>query len=364
MKNKAMKIIIFIFGIILILPLNLQAADYTYDLGISSIDISFSKELVSGQKVRIYAAVHNYGKEDVSGHVSFYQGDKLIGDSQLVSVKANGFADEVFVDFTVPNSSFNIKADINGQKPKDENSNNDIAVTSLLMPLPDTDGDGIPDDQDLDDDNDGVKDDREPLIGTDPQNSDTDGDGVIDGLDWCPTDPKCWKKPEPLTNSNSNENSNQNINQPAENQDSNTNLNQNINQPNEENVPDNTINLNENNQAPKPILLINATQKSWDTYVFQPELRGITDENLAYQWDFGDGEKSNEKTAEHKFAKPGDYSVNLKVTGPDNLELTATKKINFSFFHIENIALDSIVAGFIILIAILFRLTFCGLRLR
>ena len=185
-----MKKIIFFLSVLLIAPLTMLAADNSYDLGISPGDISFSKELVAGQKIRIYAAIHNLGNDDVSGYVTFYQGDKLIGDSQVISVRAGGLADEVFVDWVVPSGSFNIKADINGQKPKDENTNNDMAITAFLIPIPDTDGDGISDPNDPDDDNDGVKDDREPLIGTDPLKADTDGDGCLDGVDDAPLNPE------------------------------------------------------------------------------------------------------------------------------------------------------------------------------
>jgi hypothetical protein len=50
----------------------------------------------------------------------------------------------------------------------------------------DVDGDSIGDACDADDDNDGLSDDDELLIGTDPLNPDTDGDGILDGTDECP----------------------------------------------------------------------------------------------------------------------------------------------------------------------------------
>jgi len=81
-------------------------------------------------------------------------------------------------------------------------------------PVPDSDGDGIPDDQDVfpndpsewtdndsdgvgdnadpDDDNDGLSDIDEATVGTDPLNPDSDGDGVNDGGDACPNDPSEW----------------------------------------------------------------------------------------------------------------------------------------------------------------------------
>jgi predicted flap endonuclease-1-like 5' DNA nuclease len=71
-----------------------------------------------------------------------------------------------------------------------------ITSTFWLEVLEDSDGDGMPDSlpddypdmnppydlvEDLDDDNDGVSDEDEAIIGTDPTNPDTDGDGFCDG---------------------------------------------------------------------------------------------------------------------------------------------------------------------------------------
>ncbi len=88
-----------------------------------------------------------------------------------------------------------------------------VATLEVFTPLvipPDSDGDGVPDDEDAfpndptewsdndgdgdgdnadtDDDNDGLSDDDEAAIGTDPNLADTDGDGVNDGDDPFPLD--------------------------------------------------------------------------------------------------------------------------------------------------------------------------------
>jgi hypothetical protein len=57
----------------------------------------------------------------------------------------------------------------------------------------DFDKDGIGDNADLDDDNDGVLDIDEIELGLDPKNPDTDGDTVNDGQDAFPLDPKEWE---------------------------------------------------------------------------------------------------------------------------------------------------------------------------
>lgn len=212
MRNNLKKIVFFgalVLGLSLLGP-GAGAQTLEYDLGITSGDIFFPQSnLIAGQSIRLYAAIRNYGTHDVSGYASFYSGPNLIGSSQVVSVRAGGYSDEVFVDWTIPAGSFNIRVDINGQSPKDENPSNDSALTGLFIPKKDTDGDGVIDDNDNcpaianpdqadvdgdkigdvcdnDDDNDGLPDANEGTIGTSPVNPDTDGDGILDGRDNCP----------------------------------------------------------------------------------------------------------------------------------------------------------------------------------
>ncbi|OGY41132.1 MAG: hypothetical protein A2Y67_00835 [Candidatus Buchananbacteria bacterium RBG_13_39_9] len=405
---------LFVFcALLLINPLNALAADKTYDLGLTSSDISFSKELVVGQKIRIYAGVHNFGTEDVAGYVTFYQGDLLIGSSQVVSVRAGGLVDEVYVDWTVPSGTFNIRAEIKGQDPKDENTANDLTVTSFYLPLPDNDQDSIPDIRDpdddndgltdeieakrqtdpfdadsdddgcldnaddfpldpklcidsdndgiddkidTDDDNDGLSDSKEEQLGTNPKNPDTDGDGVIDGQDVYPLDPNRSKKAVPVVINNSNKNTNLNSNINAqENINSNINaatetpieedLNQNIN------AEINLGNLAANNLNPQ--VDISISQKDWRTYIFRSQIRGLNDENLAYHWEFGDGSYSTDKIAEHSYEGSGDYKVSLKISGKNDLELTADKQIEISFFNFGNFTLWLILGGLMMLLLIL-----------
>lgn len=190
-----------------------------HDLALQNI--SFSKPvLVAGQSVRVYARVLNNGTSDETAYVTFWQGGNSIGNSQLVTLKADSVPDEVFVDFTVPSQPFNIRAVVKGVEPGDSVPGNDEKVTPLITPLPDGDGDGITDSDDNcpedsnadqkdndrdglgdacdgDDDNDGVSDADEATAGTNPRKADTDGDGVHDGDDVYPLDGSRTVAPPP-----------------------------------------------------------------------------------------------------------------------------------------------------------------------
>lgn len=239
---KYLKIIssFFIYGLIFFYSLNLaKAVDYQYDLGFqNNSDIWLSESiLIQGDDLRIYARVHNYGQNDSTGYVTFYSGTTLIGDSQVVTVLP-GTTDEVWVDFSIPQNNFNILARIMGTIPADENESNNESVTGMYYPLLDSDGDGIPDNQDPDNDNDNLSNTEEEQLNTDPLDADSDDDTLNDGEDPYPLDPE---NNEPETNNNrdifsplstdNNENKNissqfQNVNLDA---DKNINLNTSLN---------------------------------------------------------------------------------------------------------------------------------------
>ncbi|HEY0737308.1 MAG TPA: thrombospondin type 3 repeat-containing protein [Herpetosiphonaceae bacterium] len=64
-----------------------------------------------------------------------------------------------------------------------------VVTASDTAGVVDNDFDGIADDTDLDDDNDGLGDTTETTVGTDPLDADSDNDGVLDGADGAPLDP-------------------------------------------------------------------------------------------------------------------------------------------------------------------------------
>lgn len=201
------KVFFTLILVILLIPVVSRAAVFESDLGLRAEDISIVPErLIAGQSARIYAIVHNFGVKDAVGQVAFYQGPHLIGTTQPISVRAQGFADEVFVDFTIPDGSFNVLAKLDAVVPADQNPANTETVTPLITPLPDSDRDGLTDSEDNcstvanadqgnhdrdgqgdvcdpDDDNDGLADIDEAPRGTNPQNPDSDNDGIGDAKD-------------------------------------------------------------------------------------------------------------------------------------------------------------------------------------
>ncbi len=186
MEVRSLKFLLILF---LIWPSTLLAA-LDYDLSISNEDISLSRtELVTGDTIRVYASIKNFGTGDVSAFVTFFQGSEIIGDSQIVSVKAGGVPDEVFVDWQPEKTgSYNFRAELASFDPKDQDPYNNYAQSGLFVVDEDTDGDGLGDDVDSDDDGDSCSDADEILKGTDTKLIDTDGDGTNDCVDACPLD--------------------------------------------------------------------------------------------------------------------------------------------------------------------------------
>ncbi|MFH1253520.1 MAG: PKD domain-containing protein [Candidatus Uhrbacteria bacterium] len=355
-----MKFFYFLFFIFLVLPFSVQAA--TADLSIQQSGITFSEtELITGDTVRIYAAVENVGDIDVSGYVMFYQGDLLIGNSQVISLRSGGLPEEVFVDFVVPTGSFNIRAEIKGTDPEDGNSDNNSAVTKLLTPILDDDRDGIENNDDNcpsvknadqadadvdglgdvcddDDDNDGITDEVEREIGTDPKKTDSDGDGLVDASDPHPTVPESQVVKEtpppappviispPISPVPESE-SPAVVSAPDEPE---TNLVE---------VDSSSDAIIEPTIAPKSVVFsprstFTLQQLNWNTYHFVAQLPPGSTSGVT--WDFGDGVTSAKTETDHKFTRAGDYSVQMRFGNSDGSSTADTIVIHVPFFSLEN----------------------------
>jgi hypothetical protein len=365
------------------------------DLSIRASSIRFSKDaLYAGDTVRIYATIKNGGETDAVAQVFFYQGAILIGGSQAISVVADGSGDDVYVDFTVPTGSFNIRAVIQGADPEDTNSSNDSATTPLYHPLVDEDRDGVEDDADnckedsnkdqkdtdkdgkgdecdSDDDNDGLSDSEELKKKTSPTLKDTDGDGVDDAEDEYPTDGTRSKKAvtpvvAPVVKTEPPKTSVVTETKP---------------------VVTPVVTKTETVQSPPPAetiqepeppqtedvqpLVLGAVKASpdarftykqidWRTYEFEAT-PAEGEGGFTYGWDFGDGATSVQQKITHAFPQAGSYTVTLGIVDRDGEITSDAQVLDISFFHLDN-PLVQLTLG--LLLVILFGLGVFIFRLR
>lgn len=364
----------FVLGIIFFLvlaPFSAHAATGA-DLAISASEIFFSEDvLVVGDNVRIYAQISNVGDVDVSGYVSFYQGSIPIGDSQVVSVRSGGTLDEVFVDFVVPSGSFNIRAEIRGTDPQDENPDNDVAITGLFTPIEDADGDGIEDEEDNcpntanaaqtdtdgdglgdacddDDDNDTITDEVENEIRTDPLDQDTDNDGVSDDDDFFPTDPNRSTE-DSVEDVEVIENGTDEGVEDTED----TGEVEGVEETEETDEEDETgsgSSVTRSSLMVSPNAVFTYDQISWNTYLFRAQVP--SDPGYVYEWNFGDGVTSTRQEVEHTFHGYGDFTVQLRTTDPSGRVSHDAATISISFFDLGN-RLVQILIGILVILMIL-----------
>lgn len=341
---------ILLIALLAFAPLGALALEPLVDLGISDRDIFFSHEgdLVAGDHIRLYAKIHNLGEVDVEGYVEFFQGSIPIGQSQVISVRAGGVPEEVFVDFIVPSGSFNIRADIKGTDPQDENAGNNSALTKLYSPIFDDDRDGVPNDQDNcpsqanqdqadadndglgdvcddDDDNDGISDDVENEIGSSPLVADTDEDGVEDPGDAYPADPKQSGLPSTLEEllANTADEIMPSLDAEAA-----------AAEDYSDTLEAAGTQVEINNQEFSPKAVFSYSRVDWNKFQF----KAITPETAGYrfEWDFDDGVTSNRHSPEHEYASYGNFKVSLRIIAPGGEVSEDTTVVSVPFFTMHN----------------------------
>lgn len=345
------------------------------DLSLSASAISFStSELYAGDTVRIYASIRNVGDVDVTGYVYFYQGSMPIGRSQTISLRASGAPDEVFVDFTVPTGSFNIRAIIQGTSPQDSNPSNDVAVTDLFDPIVDADRDGITDDDDncvnnanadqADNDHDGSG---------DACDADIDGDGEQNATDIAPTDPTVTRTapvaPAPTAPvTQAQPAATTTTTQPAAapsttaasaTASSESSASSEAASTNESNATD-TTELTGTSQSEalasavsklkvSPNARFTYRQIDWRTFEFtiakQPE------DGVEFSWDFGDGASSVSPQITHTFSGSGTYVVTLNTLDQNGNRASDAQTFEISFFHLSNPLVQLILGALFVLLA-------------
>lgn len=362
------------------IPLGVRAE--SPDLSISASGISFSTStLYAGDNIRIYASVRNVGDTDVTGYVYFYQGSMPIAKSQAISLRANGAQDEVFVDFTVPYGSFNIRAVIQGTSPQDIDPSNDVAVTPLYQPVVDDDRDGTENDDDncpdaanadqTDTDNDGDG---------DACDSDDDNDDVVDADDPAPTDGTVTGEeeeesaPAPVatprqtetaaTTSSENESSSD-TSTSTSNADVAPSADGSSSSPDVSASPEEALTSegptgDDTERAAttsasrlkiSPNARFTYRQIDWRTFEFtiaeQPE------DAVQFTWDFGDGASSVQPQILHSFPGNGVYTVTLAIVDEAGNSASDAQTFDISFFHLTNPHLQLLLGVLFILLAAL-----------
>lgn len=323
-------------------PLALHAQ--TANLSIQASEIRFSDDLVAGSTVRIYATVRNAGDTDVTGYVSFFQGSIPIGDSQMISVLHDGAPEEVYVDFVVPSSSFNLRAEIRGTVPEDVYTENNFALTGTYNPVFDDDGDGILNEDDNCSTSSNVNQNDVDHDGKgDVCDSDRDGDRVDNDEDVYPDDPDRFEEPkeeEPAKDEYSPQEavSSTLVQEVVEN----------MQETFEQVVA--TLPIEDGDKdwesaAPllsSPQALFTFKRQSWKTYQFEsltPE-----EEGTMTTWDFGDGVTSQKRSIEHSFAVAGSYEVSLQITDDQGAVSTDRVSLDIPFWVLENPWVQGILA--------------------
>jgi len=188
-----MKIFAIALLFISIFSLSFSLARAGQDIGFLQKSIWYSKDVFfEGDEIRIYSAIFNGNSNDLKGIVEFYDNGQTIGQASF-SVASGGRIEIVWTDWAAKGGSHTISAKIiearlsiiGGQDILLDLENN-IVNDVIQFIDKDTDGDNIGNELDNDDDNDGVLDVDEISQGSDPLNPDTDGDGINDNEDTKP----------------------------------------------------------------------------------------------------------------------------------------------------------------------------------
>lgn len=141
-----------------------------------------SKTILEGQTFKVYSQVLNNSQKDLTGIARFYLNDKQIGTDRQISVLA-GKIDDIFVENKAQSfGTFTLKMQIFPWETDSDNPSNNTLSTEIKI-LRDTDRDGIANENDSDDDNDGVPDEKDAFPLDKNESLDTDGDSMGDNSD-------------------------------------------------------------------------------------------------------------------------------------------------------------------------------------
>ncbi len=165
----------------------LLLAEKSSRAGIIPNNIWYSEDVFfAGGNIRIYSVLFNNSDLEVSGQAEFNDSSKIICTKSFI-IMPNDIV-KVWCDWTANygNEKIGLKiinaraVDSLGKEQKINLVNAESRSSEIFIDM-DTDGDKIGNREDRDDDNDGLSDDEEAKLGTNPLVADTDGDGLKDG---------------------------------------------------------------------------------------------------------------------------------------------------------------------------------------
>lgn len=253
-----------------------MAAGFTKDLYLNDGDVRIaSQEAILNRVNRVYASIHSSSKSDLTGSVSFYDEtvQEYINAQQPISVLGEK-TDDVFVDWKPTRYGEHVIAvRIEPAVTEGNDPSNDKIRTTIFVDR-DTDGDKTGDRYDGDIDNDGLTNQQEKIVGTNPFRKDMDGDKVVDGKDAFPLDSTRWEKP--ATSSGSSSSGGQ-------------------------------------GQAQSQVIQTNGSTHSGNTVTFNALQTDPKQKIVTYDWNFGDGKKETGVVVDHIYRRPGTYLVQLMM---------------------------------------------------
>jgi hypothetical protein len=379
-----MKFIALLITVFCLLSLDVSPVRAAAEIGLLD-NLSFSKDVFYvGDTVRIYATIRNNGDQDVSGTVMFYKGTEALTNGVQFSLRKDGYKEEVFADFVIPEGTFNIRAEITETNPVDTDLSNNSILTGMFTPILDSDHDGVADTSDncktvsnsdqkdmdgdglgnlCDDDidGDGWTNSVEQEKGTDPLNKDTDGDGINDPNDKTPLgEPLVVPKPEVKKEAPVSIFENLLLGEPGD-------------EGEETDIADESVQVDSNDSSDvissdenveleqeqlQEIVAVSSRNASftfeetrWATYNFRI-VGPSKDDGYRYEWSFGDDTTSNRRDVTHYYGRSGSFVVLLRMTDPDGVVTEDSVDVHVAFFDLQNRSIRMLIVFLTVMVLI------------